>query len=370
MKIDNIYIRDFRNLAEIELMPAEKLNIFIGANAQGKTNLLEAIQVLAGGVSFRRAIDRDLLRYGAAAYSLKADYSLKGRRLETILKYSPESGKQIVLNRKKVSMSHPDRLRTVSFIPDDLFLVKGSPERRRQFMDILLRQISAEYSYYLDNYQKSLRARNDFLKLDQPDTKKQAIIDEVFVEYGSFVILKRIQLVNILNDYIQDFFQNEEKKKHELRLKYAVSLRMEHDRVNLETITAAFLASIEQLRQEEWRRRRSLAGPHLDDLNIYLDDRNAGLYASQGQQRSIVIGLKLSELYSIQRISGSYPLFLLDEMLAELDEARRAEWLERLAKAPFQSFLTSVNAMPFTAATPGRVWQVRAGQIKIVGGKE
>lgn len=364
MKIEQLYIRDFRNLAAVDLQPAAQLNVFTGANAQGKTNLLEAIQVLASGISFRRAADRDLLRHGAEKYDLRAEYCADERRFDTIMRYSPAGGRQTAINQKKTGLSHPDRLRVVSFIPDDLLLVKGSPERRRSFLDFLLRQLSAEYAHDLDGYIKILRTRNQHLKQDHIDRRQQAAIDEVYVDYGGSLILKRIRLVNILNDLLQEIFQQESGKTGELKLKYAISFRMNHDKINRETITAAFHESLEQLREEEERRRRSLAGPHLDDMNIYLNERSAGLYASQGQQRNIVISLKLAELYSIHRIGGRYPVFLLDEVLAELDQDRRAQWLARLEEAPFQSFLTSVNAEPFTAQA-GRVWQVSAGQIKL-----
>ena len=364
MKIEQLLIRDFRNLSAVEIEPAPQLNVFTGSNAQGKTNLLEAIQVLSTGTSFRRANDRDLLCYLADLYRVSARYALEQRQLEATLQYRPENGKVLTINKKRVNWSHPDRIKVVSFTPDDLLLVKGAPERRRNFLDGLLKQISTEYAFRWENFNKTLKKRNFLFKLEKIDKKKQAAIDEVFLENGSYLVLKRIQLINYINDYLQSFFNVETGEVEQLKLKYAVSMRVERDKLDLSSLQEAFRENMELRKEEEWRRGRSLLGPHLDDFNIYLGERNAAFYASQGQQRNIVVSLKWSELYSIHRISGNYPIFLLDEVLAELDHGKQEELLRRLSQAPFQSFMSSVNIDRIQDSLPGRTWQVVQGKLE------
>ncbi|HPF20274.1 MAG TPA: DNA replication and repair protein RecF [Syntrophomonas sp.] len=345
MRISQLSINNFRNLKNINFTPDQAINIFCGTNAQGKTNLLEAIYVLSAGSSFRASNDRQLINYDAERYQILAAYNYQERELTSSLSYINNS-KIFTINHKKTSTHNQHRLKVVLFNPDDLFLIKGSPAKRRALIDFLLQQLSAEYTTALANYVKILKKRNLMLKKEQTSQQSFAIIDQLFIESAVNVILQRINFINRLDEEASFLFKEINDAGNQLKLRYALSFPVESDKINLNILSGALLAHIKNIFPEENKRRQSLTGPHVDDINFYLDNRPARIYASQGQQRNIVICLKLAEMYTFKRIKGYFPVFLLDEVLAELDEEKRNRLLEYLQKAEFQSFLSSVNFNP------------------------
>ena len=352
MKLINLEIKNFRNLKKIEYEPSPALNIFIGDNAQGKTNLLESIFVLATGNSFRKATDANLVNYEKSGYAIKGKYEKSGRIIETSLHYEVTGSKIAVLNNKKCTQTHEDRLKVVLFTPDDLFLVKGSPTKRRTFLDFTLRQLSGDYFYNLSNFTAILKKRNLLLKKEQTKSKTFNIVNEIFIENAIRVIMQRINFVNILEEITRKVFQEINYGQNDIRIRYALSFAIDNDKINTEVLRTALRKNIDNRMSEESGQRKTLLGPHLDDINIYQDGRLARTYASQGQQRNIAISLKLAELYAFEKIKGFYPLFLLDEVLAELDEGKRDLLLLHLERADFQTYLTSVNAEKIKGSNP------------------
>lgn len=345
MRISHITINNFRNLKKIDFSPDRAINIFCGTNAQGKTNLLEAIYVLSAGNSFRASNDKQLIHYDAVRYQIQAAYSYQEREFTSSLSYMSNS-KIFAINNKKTITHNQHRLKVVLFNPDDLFLIKGSPAKRRSLVDFLLQQLSAEYTVSLVNYVKILKKRNLLLKKEQTNQQSFAIINQLFIESAVSVILQRINFINRLDEEAAYLFKEINDAGNQLKIRYALSFPVESDKINLNILTSSMQAHIKHIFPEEIKRRQSLTGPHVDDINFYLDNRPARIYASQGQQRNIVICLKLAEMYTFKRIKGYFPVFLLDEVMAELDEEKRNRLLDYLQKAEFQSFLSSVNFNP------------------------
>lgn len=344
MKIIHYRAVNFRNLRNVEHRPSPVMNIIVGDNAQGKTNLLEAICVLATGSSFRANSDRVLVNNQSQAYELSASYEYSQRLFETKVKYDCTAGKTITLNGRKTNPHHLDRLRVVTFTPDDLYLVKGSPSKRRFFLDFLLKQASAEYGYHLDNYVKILRKRNFLLKKNQANTKTFALTTEVFVEQAARIILSRIQMINLLDQLGGPLYKDiSGEDSGGLKFRYAISFPLDNGKINFDILRISMLNHLKQIFEQECIRKSSLTGPHRDDINIYLNDHPARQFASQGQQRSIAVSLKLAELMAMQQAQGEYPVFLLDEVLSELDNERQQRLLSYLQEASFQSFLTTVH---------------------------
>lgn len=344
MRIIRYQTRNFRNLHPMEHYPSPGLNILVGDNAQGKTNILEAICVLATGASFRTHNDRVLIKYDSPSYELKAAYEYDNRTFENSVSFSQASGKVLTLNGRKIQQNHPDRLRVVIFTPDDLYLVKGSPGRRRYFLDFLLKQASGDYAYHLDNYAKILRKRNLLFKNNQAKGKGYDITTELYVENAVRLILARLQMVSRLDELAGPLYQDISGEKGSgLKIRYALSFPVENGKINLDILKLSLMTHLQHIEEQEGKRRTSLAGPHLDDLNMYLNDHPARQYASQGQQRNIAVSLKLSELMAMQKARGEYPVFLLDEVLSELDQERQDRLMSYLEGAAFQSFLTTVN---------------------------
>ncbi|MDD2510005.1 MAG: DNA replication and repair protein RecF [Syntrophomonas sp.] len=342
MKIKNFQIRDFRNLKKIEYHPSPGLNIFYGDNAQGKTNILEALFYLSTGISFRTNKEKTLIRYEAPSFQIHARYNHQDRIIDSSINYGQEA-KIFRINKKRASYNHPDRLRVILFSPDDLYLVKGAPNKRRFFIDFLLGQISNEYLFNLDNYRKSLKKRNLLLKKEEANGRSFAIINDIFIEYAAKLLISRLNLINVLDEAIQDIYPQINDDDGLLKIRYALSFPVDSGKINLDILQDSLKKQIENEAEKERKRKTTLLGPHLDDVHIYLNEQMARLFASQGQQRNIVICLKLAEIMTFQKIKGNFPIFLLDEVLAELDDARSNKLLNFLDQSSFQSFLTSVK---------------------------
>lgn len=361
MNITRLAISNFRNLKRIDLNPENGMNIFTGDNAQGKTNLLEAIYVLSAGTSFRSSGDVQMLNYEALRYQIKAAYTGQDRNFEASLVFDGKT-KNFLLNNKKSQPSHPDRLKVVLFNPDDLFLIKGSPAKRRSFIDFILQQLSSDYTYNLGNYVKILKKRNLILKKEQTNNQSFSIINQLFIESAVKVIIQRINLVNIIDELAGPLFLEINGGQHNLKIRYALSFPVENDKINLNILHTSLSEQMQKKMADEIKRKQSLVGPHLDDINFYLDGRLARVFASQGQQRNMVICLKLAEVYAFKRVKGDYPVFLLDEVLAELDEKKRWLLLDHLNQAEFQSFLSSVN-LNLEERLNAAVFYVKDGQV-------
>jgi len=361
LKINQLAISNFRNLKKIDIEIANGMNIFTGDNAQGKTNLLEAIYVLSAGNSFRNTTDKQLIYYHAARYQLKAAYCYQDRKFETSLVFD-EHGKTFAINNKKTSQNNQERIKVVLFNPDDLFLIKGAPSKRRGFLDFILQQLSSDYAFNLANYAKILKKRNLLLKTEQTNKQSYSIINQLFIETAIKVIIQRINFVNILDEIARSIFREINGGQNQIKIRYALSFPVDSDKINLNILQTALAEQQEKRFPDEVKRKQSLVGPHLDDINLYQDGRSARIYASQGQQRNLVICLKLAEVYAFKRIKGYYPVFLLDEVLAELDENKRALLLDHLNRADFQSFLSSVNLGPINHNN-ATVFHVKEGQL-------
>lgn len=346
MKINEHRVRNFRNIKQIDLRPGPGLNIITGDNAQGKTNLLESIFVLSTGTSFRSGKDVNFIKFDEQFYIINSKYCFQNKNIEAVLKYKPEVGKTFTINSRKAKISQENNLRIVLFNPDDLYLIKGSPVKRRNYLDFILRQVSAEYSKQIDDYNKILYKRNLLLRNRQADSNSFAVINEMFIDTAVKFIINRINLANILDDVCQKVFPTVNHEGDTIKIRYALSFPVFSDKINDEILKQALLEQIKIKKEQEMMRSTTLIGPHLDDLNVYLNGKLARIFASQGQQRNLAVTLKLAEIYSFNQIKGFYPLFLLDEVLSELDENKKRLLLNHLSQAGFQSFLSSVSHDP------------------------
>lgn len=345
MRLTQIRVKQFRNLIQVQFHPQPGLNILGGANAQGKTNLLEAVYVMATTTSFRSGKEANLINHQSSRCTIEAEYKKQDREIECRFGLDREKGKFFEINCKKAQRSHDDRLRVVLFTPDDLYLIKGSPVRRRDYLDFALGQISRPYGHELRNYLKLLKRRNDMLRKEQGNSRVFSITNELYAKSGAEIAMSRIRFVQRLQETAAAIYERLSGGSERLQLRYALSFPVDSDTINLDILREHLLRVGHDKRTQEILRRNSLIGPHLDDLNIYLDDKLARLFASQGQQRNLAVALKLAEIYSFAAISGYYPVFLLDEVLAELDQLRKTMLLEELSQARYQSFLTSVETI-------------------------
>ncbi|MEA1961150.1 MAG: DNA replication and repair protein RecF, partial [Bacillota bacterium] len=257
--------------------------------------------------------------------------------------YKSTIQKKFIVNNKKTTFHHPDRLRVVLFTPDDLYLIKGSPSKRREFIDFTLKQVSEEYIHDLNNYSKILKKRNLLLKNEQTNSKSFNVVNSMFTESAAKIILKRVNFINLLDELSGPLYEEINQQSNKIKLRYALSFIVNSDKINLNILQSSIEQHILENHDKECKRKRSMVGPHLDDINIYQDGKIAKVFASQGQQRNMVISLKLAEMYAFQRVKGFFPVFLMDEVLAELDENKKNQLIKHLQKAPFQVYISSVD---------------------------
>ncbi len=354
MYITEIQINDFRNLERVRYVPARGVNILLGNNAQGKTNFLEAIYVLATGSSFRSALDKDLIRLGQDRFFIQAAYLYLNKKHTISLQYTQGKRKRLTIDNKKYALNQ-ERLAAVLFTPDDLYLIKGPPQKRRAFLDNLLRNISPEHRTFLENYEQLLNRRNALLKGDLPDPGMLRALDHVFSLTAAQITLARLNLLKILDELTQRFY-NRLGGNEDLQLKYALTFNLPGGKVNLDSIREIVVQAMQEKYIKEKQRKTTLIGPHRDDINFYLDQKNARIFASQGQQRNIAVALKLAEVEVFKKIRGAYPILLLDEILAELDIDRRTTMLDFLMNSSFQTFMTSVDGSLFNNINGKMVW--------------
>ena len=318
---------NFRNIESCDISFDKGVNLIHGDNAQGKTNAIEGIYVFARGRSFRSTDDRELVRFGSEGFRLLIEYSDKNG--DNTLEYSLFGRER----RRKKNGYKIDKIKemlgnfkAVLFYPDDLLLVKDSPEERRSFLNVAISQCYDVYISYYSNYKKALDNRNCLLKL----ASKGMYVDEneliswsyYMAEYASYIYVMRREYIRKLEVYAKALMENISEGKENLELFYKSDIKTE-----IEDRKSAF-EEYKRIFTEELSREKivgsSLFGIQRDDLIINVNGKSARSFASQGQQRSIVLALKLGEGEVNRDICGEYPVFLFDDVLSELDERRKS----------------------------------------------
>jgi len=364
LQLKKISLTSFRNYNKVEVLFDPFLNILLGDNAQGKTNLLESIFYLSGGSSNRTFQDKELIKWEKDSFTISALFETrKGNYNLQILK-SLDGKKDIKVNGIE-QKGLPQVLKAVVFSPDDLNLVKGAPSLRRNFIDREISQIYSLYGYNLVNYNKILRQRNKLLKLNIDRNKLMKNLEawnDQLIEYGSFIILKRLEVVKKLAILSRLIYRRLTDNQENLDVSYYSNLKIDKD-FTIDQIKDAYFNTLTKKREEEVKNRTTLLGPHRDDLIISINNKQARNYASQGQQRSCILALKLSIIELIKAQYGEYPLLLLDDVFSELDRKRR-DFLIKEIKSSVQTFITSTreNNLNEEIAYPAKNFLIKKGE--------
>ena len=326
MKIKRFYAENFRNIEKCDILFSDGVNLLYGDNAQGKTNAIEGIYVFARGKSFRNADDKDLIKFGCEGFRIGVEYTDKSG--DNSLEYCL-FGKE---RRRRKNGYKIDKIKemigsfkAVLFYPDDLSLVKDSPEERRSFLNIAISQCYDVYLSYYSNYKKALENRNCLLKL----ASKGFYIDEneliswsyYMAEYAAYICLMRKEYIKKLELYASKIMKDISDGNENISLSYKSDI--EEDINNYEVIKEEYKRIFTEKTDKEKIVGNTLYGPHRDDIEIKINEKSARSFASQGQQRSIVLALKLAEGELNRDICGEYPVFLFDDVLSELDEKRK-----------------------------------------------
>ncbi|MCD8095652.1 MAG: DNA replication/repair protein RecF [Ruminococcus sp.] len=346
MRIVEIYADGFRNLTEVSIKFNRRTNILFGANGQGKTNILEAIWLCTGERSFRGAKEKDFFtneqefgtnkinesrQYGGYRIVLKYETAQREQTIE-ISSAKPPFDKRVIkqngVTLKNMSEIYGD-FKCVIFNPDDLDISKGSPEKRRGFLDIMLCQIEPHYKEMLDKYKKTLEQRNNQLKLTAEgklSVDDLDIWDKQISQYGAYLTATRVRYVKDIKNYAVWFFGELSRGKEQLDMKYISTVfeNVEQRESFGGQSSLDYYNFIKDKRESDIAAGFTQYGVHRDDVNFYINSLSAKEFASQGQHRSIVISLKLAQARIFEKKSGEAPCILLDDVLSELDARRRA----------------------------------------------
>ena len=372
MYLKTLHLRQFRNYQEQKVEFTAAKTILVGNNAQGKSNLLEAVELLATLRSHRMARDRDLIREGEAIAQIHATLERETGISDLTLTLRRNGRRSVALNGESLrrQMDFLGVLNAVQFSSLDLELVRGGPEGRRNWLDTLLIQLEPVYAHILQQYNHVLRQRNAFLKQHQDSVGAQAaplhqelaVWDAQLATTGTRVIRRRDRAIQRLAPIAATWHANISGSTEVLQIKYAPSVPLEQNQK--EEVQQAFLTKIQQRAVAELYRGTTLVGPHRDEVELAINQTPARQYGSQGQQRTLVLALKLAELQLIEEVVKEPPLLLLDDVLAELDPSRQNQLLDTIQDR-FQTLITTTHLSSFDSQwlNSSQILFVNAGKI-------
>lgn len=346
MYISKIYLKNFRNYKEQVVSFNENVNIVYGRNAQGKTNLLEAIFLCSTGRSHRTAKDYELIREKQKGYSVKVEGIRDDVPFTISIYFEKEGRKNIKINNLKVKKIGDlmGVLNTVMFSPEDLQIIKRGPGERRRFLDILISQTYPVYFFKLQEYMKIVKHKNALLRKFEKHRENSTLL-EVFnqkqAETGAEIIKERELFINDIRVKLKENHKKLTKGKEQIDLEYISSAGRKAQNAN------EFFKFLQKNTKKEIKNGACLYGPHRDDIEFNVDGRNLRIYGSQGQQRTAVLSLKLTEIEIIKQRTGYFPVLLLDDVMSELDVGRKKHLIENISTR--QTIITGTEKRTYAA---------------------
>ena len=368
MYIKKLKLVHYRNYDQLDLTFTDGINLIIGENAQGKTNMMEAIYLLAFTRSYRTSKDKEIIQWDQNYAKIEGTIIKRNQQFPLEIQLSAK-GKKAKLNhleQRRLS-DYIGALNIVMFAPEDLNLVKGSPQVRRRFIDMEIGQIQPIYIYHLGQYQKILKQRNHLLKsLQRKQTDNLVMLDvltEQLIEHACLVIDRRFLFLELLRRWAIPIHKRISQGREQLEINYQATIDvLETD--NKEKISNIYWEKFKKNRDKEIERGTTLYGPHRDDLIFYVNERNVQNFGSQGQQRTTALSLKLAEIELIKQEVGEYPVLLLDDVLSELDQYRQSHLLDTI-QGKVQTFVstTSVSDIKHETIEKADLFHVENGKI-------
>lgn len=339
MWLERLELRHFRNYQQLDIEFHKGLNVFLGENAQGKTNVLESIYFLALTRSHRTRTDKDLLQFQERELSISGLLHRTSGKIPLDINLTDKGRVTKVNHLKQAKLSnYVGHMNVVLFAPEDLQLIKGAPALRRKFIDVELGQIKPLYLSDLSNYNHVLKQRNSYLKsTDTIDDTFLSVLDQQLAEYGSRVIQHRLEFLKKLEEWGNQKVREISNQKETLTIDYLSSIPLT-DPVN---IVDTFLTELTKSRKRDLFKKNTGVGPHRDDVAFFINAMNAH-YGSQGQHRSLVLSLKLAEIELMKEVTREYPILLLDDVMSELDNNRQLKLLETITDT-IQTFITTTS---------------------------
>lgn len=323
MLITELELQNFRNYEKQKIEFNPNINVFYGDNAQGKTNIIEAIFISAFGKSFRTSKEKEIIKYNENFLNINLKYKNKDR--DGNIKIQIADKKNILVNGLKIKKLSEllGNINIVLFTPDDINILKNGPAQRRRFLDMMIGQIRPNYVYNLNMYLKVLEQRNNYLKQLRNENINYELLDiwdEKLAQYSNKICLYRLEFINKIKEKINYIHKNITEDKEEIKIEYIT------DSIEKEEL----LKQIKDRRRVDIIKGYTTKGIHRDDFNIYINGNLVNIYGSQGQHRTAVLSLKMCELEIIKEEIGESPILLLDDFMSELDAKRRKNFLNNI----------------------------------------
>lgn len=371
MKLNRLHLTDYRNCSNLELLFDQSKILIIGKNAQGKTNILESIYFLSTLKSPRTSDLQELIGFNKDYFKIETDITKSNTEIELDFVYNTERKREIKINKvKSTAKDFKSVLKTVLFSTTDLLLLRGTPQDRRDWLDRAISQIYPAYDDRLSKYDKIRIQKNNYLKdaakTGNYDNALLEVLNEQLSVTGSNIIYIRIKFLKEIERIAKEKHRTISESEN-LSIRYETSFLEQSENISeIEQIQYAFLEALEERKTEEIRRCQSCVGPHRDDVIFYINNQEATKFASQGQQRTIVLALKLSELDIITDKTGDEPVLLLDDVLAELDDIRQ-NYLLKSINSNIQTIITSVDTILFEDEflKDVKIFKIENGNIQI-----
>ena len=365
MRVTALSASHFRNLREVHIRPVEGVNLFCGANAQGKTNLLEALWLFTGGRSFRGAKDSEMVAFNEEQAALTLDFFAAGREQKAEITLSPRRSATLNGVKQSSAAKLAGRCPGIVFSPVHLSLIKDGPDNRRRFLDAAYCQLRPSYVGALTAYQRTLTQRNTLLR----DMRREPLPgqEELMEVFDSQLALAGARLVRVrgaylahLTPYAEEIYGGLSQQTERLGLTYIVSGGIPCD-APAEEVRERLEKALAAARSADLAAGFSTVGPHRDDFEVTINGLSARVYGSQGQQRSAVLALKLAEAAVLREVAEEAPMALLDDVMSELDERRQDYLLNHLTNG--QVFITCCEPSSVMRLAGGARFRVEQGQI-------
>ncbi|MBR5586419.1 MAG: DNA replication/repair protein RecF [Clostridia bacterium] len=361
MYITGAEFKNFRNYENLKITFSPGINLIYGDNAQGKTNLIEGIYFCSMAKSFKFSPDMGFVTFGKEKGEISTEYISENRKKVNRIEFEKKKGKKIEVNGVPIKrrIDFIGNLNVVLFSPQDMDTVKESPLYRRKYMDLCAGQLRKKYLSALADYNRTLAQKNKLLK-EENAAYTLDIWNEKLAEYGSVIMWFRISLVNRIKEIIKPIFDEISEGREEIKLKYLKTVQFDESG-SADYIKEEFLKALNLHKNKEIAEKTCLVGPHRDDLLFYINGKNAKIYGSQGQQKSIVLALKMVQTELFYQQTGQYPVLLLDDITSEFDLKRRGYLMSRLKDK--QVIITGTEKSIVPSELGAKLFKVEKGVI-------
>ncbi|MCQ2477917.1 MAG: DNA replication/repair protein RecF [Clostridia bacterium] len=352
MQVKKLICKNFKNILETELEFSQNMNVICGENAQGKTNIIEALWLFSGAKSFRNTKDNNFINFNCENASIYSEFIFEGVQKTAKIEFSDK--KQAFINGKKTKnvSDLAECYKAIVFSPSDLSLVCDGPKERRKFLDVSIGCLYPKYIEILKNYSRAVIQRNQTIKEYKYDGSLSVMLDvfeKEIAENGEKIIKYRKKYIETLNNYLPEIYNNMSSGKEKIKTVYVAN------------ICDNIIEKLKESRKEDMYTGITSVGPHRDDISFFINGNDARTFGSQGQKRCVALSLKLSGANVLKEISGEYPVCLLDDVMSELDPKRQNYILNHIKD--MQSFITCCDPLNTKGLKDGKIFKIKDGKL-------